>query len=104
MSLYISTRGLSTAAVGVCDRCKMKRPLSFFVSDGDAPGLRVCPDGCSDALDPYKLPARRAERIILQYPRPDEDLSVFVDSATGLLVDSEGNFLIDSDGNFLSAP
>jgi hypothetical protein len=73
MSLYLDTRGQTTVAIGVCDRCKMKRPLACLVEDGDAPGLRVCPE-CSDELDPYKLPARQAENIGLQYPRPDEDL------------------------------
>jgi len=78
MSLYLDTRGQPVATIGICDRCRLKRPLSRLVADGNAPGLRVCGDkgkrGCRDELDPYRLPARRTEDISVQYPRPDEPL------------------------------
>lgn len=76
MSLFLRTRGMSTAAIAVCDRCKMKRPLSEMTADRNSPGVRVCARGCNDELDPWRLPARRTEDITLQYPRPDEDLEV----------------------------
>jgi hypothetical protein len=71
---YLDTRGQPTLTVGVCDRCHMKRPLAFLVSDRNSPGLRVCPDTCNDLYDPYRLPARRAENIAPRYPRPEEPL------------------------------
>jgi hypothetical protein len=76
MSAFLDTRGKSTLAVAICDRCKMKRPAAEMRFDGDRPGLRVCSRGCSDQLDPYKLPARQTEDIAVPYPRPDEDLVV----------------------------
>lgn len=75
MSLYLDTRGQPTVAVGICDRCRMKRPLACLRPDNNSPGLRVCDRGCNDDLDPYRLPARRTEDVTLQYPRPDEDLT-----------------------------
>lgn len=74
MSLYLDTRGLVTAAVGVCDRCKRKYPLAYQQSDGQTPALKVCSRECADLNDPYRLPARQTENITLQYPRPDEIL------------------------------
>lgn len=69
MSLY-----LGADPVGVCDRCKMKRKLSFLTSDPNAPGLMVCSDTCVDKFDPYRLTARRSENITLKRPRPDTEL------------------------------
>lgn len=76
MPLYIDTRGEAVAAVAVCDRCKMKVKIAALVSDPNAPGLRVCEDGCLDEFDPYRLPARMTEKIDLRYPRPEEPLDV----------------------------
>jgi len=75
MSLYLDTLGLTSVAVAVCDRCKMKRSITKLVADKNAPGLRVCEDGCGDEFDPWRLPARRSENITLTYPRPDEPLT-----------------------------
>lgn len=36
-------------------------------------GNYFCPD-CVDKYDPWRLPARKAENINLQHPRPDEEL------------------------------
>jgi hypothetical protein len=74
MSRFLDTRGKALLSVGICDRCRMKRPLVDLGPDGDSPGLRVCNRGCSDELDPYRLPARRPETITVPFPRPDEDL------------------------------
>lgn len=79
MPLYIDTRGKTSVAIGVCDRCKMKRALVDLTEDLDSRGLQVCrglgSNGCQDQLDPYKLPARRSENISLRRPRPDEPLT-----------------------------
>ena len=74
MSLYLNTRGKSTVAISVCDRCKLKMPLADMVQDGNTPGIRGHAH-CMDVLDPYRLPARQTENITLRYPRPDADIS-----------------------------
>lgn len=73
MGLYhpVSTKG--SAAIAVCDRCKMKMSYDDLKPDGNSPGLRVCKD-CWDVKDPWRLPARKTENITLRYPRPDENL------------------------------
>jgi hypothetical protein len=80
MSLYLDTRGNTSVAIGICSRCKLKRPIVALVSDPNAPGLRVCGDkgerGCVDKFDPWRLPARRPENITVQYPRPDDPLVI----------------------------
>lgn len=70
MPLYIDTRGYPNLAIGICGRCSRKFPLALLVPDGNVPGLRVCPED-RDVLDPWRLPAREAERITVDYPRPD---------------------------------
>lgn len=53
----------------------MKRMLVELGPDPNIPGLRVCKDrGCADNLDPWRLPARADDKIVLQYPRPEEPL------------------------------
>jgi hypothetical protein len=49
----------------------MKKPYVDLRPDGNSPGLRVCGDGCWDTLDPYRLAARKTERINLRFARPD---------------------------------
>jgi hypothetical protein len=49
----------------------MKRTFVSLGPDPNFPGLRVCDQGCRDQLDPYRLPARKTERINLRFPRPD---------------------------------
>lgn len=71
MSLFLPVKlGGSNVSVAICDRCRKKVYYDELVQDGDSPGLRVCPS-CSDEPDPYGKPARVADRISLQYPRPD---------------------------------
>ncbi len=63
-------------AIAVCDRCKMKRFLSELGPDPNSPGLRVCIlRGCVDQYDPWRLPARVPEKIQLDFPRPDVNLT-----------------------------
>jgi hypothetical protein len=72
MPIFLDTTGLASVAIAVCDRCKMKVPFVTLVADGNSPGLRVCAErGCRDVLDPYRLPARKTERINLRFARPD---------------------------------
>jgi len=71
MPRFLDTRGYSTIAIAVCDRCKMKRPQAELRADPNFPGLQVCGQNCADEKDPYRLPARKTERITLRFPRPD---------------------------------
>jgi hypothetical protein len=71
MPVFLDTLGYSDIAIAVCDRCKMKRPHAVMRNDPNFPGLRVCNEGCADELDPYRLPARKTERITIRFPRPD---------------------------------
>lgn len=73
MPAFISTRGRSTLAIGLCDRCQRKFPLDDLQPDPNFPGLRVCRDD-RDEFDPYRLPARQTEDITLRFPRPDVPL------------------------------
>ena len=76
MAIFLDTRGYSSIAIAICDRCKMKRPYSVMRNDPNFPGLRVCDQGCADQKDPYRLPARKTERIALRFPRPDLSIAV----------------------------
>jgi hypothetical protein len=75
MPIFLDTTGLTSLAIAVCDRCKMKKPYVNLRPDGNSPGLRVCGDGCWDTLDPYRLAARKTERINLRFARPDVNIS-----------------------------
>lgn len=70
MSLFLDTRGRSTFAIGICDRCRRKFPRDMLYRDSNSPGLLVCADD-RDGVDPYLLPAREAENITLAFTRPD---------------------------------
>jgi hypothetical protein len=75
MPRFIDTLGLSDIAIAVCDRCKMKRTHASMRSDPNFAGLLVCSEGCADEKDPYRLPARKTERITIRFPRPDVPLN-----------------------------
>jgi len=94
--MFLDTTGNASLAIFVCDRCRMKRPIDEQMSDGNFPGLKVCQQGCADQKDPYRLPARKTERINLRFPRPD--VSVAVDP-NNLVTDNQGNFIISTEGN-----
>lgn len=76
MPRFLDTRGNAVIAIFICDRCKFKRPIIEAMPDPNFPGLKVCQQGCADQKDPYRLPARKTERITLQYPRPDVSVAV----------------------------
>jgi hypothetical protein len=75
MPRFLDTLGNSDIAIAVCDRCKMKRAHSVMRSDPNFPGLQVCNQGCADDFDPYRLPARKTEKITIRFPRPDVNLN-----------------------------
>ena len=96
MPIFLDTLGMSTLAVAICDRCKMKRAHAVMRPDPNFPGLQVCDQGCADQKDPYRLPARKTERINLRFPRPD--VSVALDP-NNLVTDNQGDYIISTEGN-----
>ena len=96
MSRFLDTRGYSDIAIAVCDRCKMKRPHAVLRSDPNFPGLQVCNEGCADEFDPYRLPARKTERITIRFPRPD--LSVAVDP-NNIVTEGNGQYILSTQQN-----
>jgi hypothetical protein len=98
MGLFLDTRGLTYAAIGICDRCSRKFPLAELMPDRNSPGLRVCKDDW-DELDPYRLPARQTERITLPFVRPDVPLT---SQPYGVISEDGNTFLVnESDDNYL---
>lgn len=75
MPIYLDTRGKAILSIGICARCSVKYAMSDLTPDPNAPGLLVCPDGCKDVLDPWRLPPRDGDRISIEYARPDIDIS-----------------------------
>lgn len=96
MPLFLDTTGQPSIAIAVCDRCKMKRYFSSLGPDPNFPGLRVCDQGCRDQFDPYRLPARKTERINLRFPRPDVSVA---DTNQYLVNDGSGDYLISTEQN-----
>lgn len=96
MAIFLDTIGQSDLAIAICDRCKMKRAHSVMRSDPNFPGLQVCNEGCADEFDPYRLPARKTERITLRFPRPD--VSVAVDD-NNLVTGGDNEFVISTEQN-----
>jgi len=97
MPVFLNTEGLTSLAIAICDRCRMKRAFVELESDPNFPGLRVCNEGCADQLDPYRLPARKTERITIRFPRPDLPLNA---GDNYLVTGGETNvFQISTEGN-----
>lgn len=96
MPLFLDTRGNSSIAIAVCDRCKMKRAYSVMRNDPNFPGLRVCDQGCADQKDPYRLPARKTERIALRFPRPDLSIAL---QDNNLITTGYGGYVVSTQQN-----
>lgn len=96
MPIFLDTLGYSDIAIAVCDRCKMKRPRAVMRSDPNFPGLQVCNEGCVDQFDPYRLPARKTERITIRFPRPD--VSVAVDP-NNLITNGNNQYVVSPEQN-----
>lgn len=98
MPRFLDTTGETSIAIGVCDRCKMKRVFSSLMPDTNFPGLRVCEENCRDQLDPYRLPARKTERINLRFPRPDVSVAT---NPNDILTSggTYGGFVVSTEGN-----
>ena len=78
MPIWLDPTGKTNFGIGICDRCSRKFSLTELYSDPNTPGLKVCEDDI-DEYDPYRLPARKTENIVLRFVRPDvpiDDLQV----------------------------
>jgi hypothetical protein len=76
MPRFLNTDGNASIAIFICDRCRMKRAIDEAQPDPNFPGLSVCRQNCADEKDPYRLPARKTEKITLKFPRPDVSVAV----------------------------
>ena len=94
--MFLDTEGYSDIAIGICDRCRMKRPHATLGPDIDFPGLMVCEENCRDEKDPYRLPARQTERINLRFPRPDVSVAAIQDN---LVTNNQQNVIVSTEGN-----
>jgi hypothetical protein len=104
MPRFLNTEGNAVIAVFICDRCRMKRPIIEAMPDPNFPGLKVCQQNCADEKDPYRLPARKTERITLQFPRPDVSVAVdpndiLVSPYGGILSAEQSGETPEQDGN-----
>jgi hypothetical protein len=99
MPRFLDTTGNAVLSVGICGRCSRKFPLGMLISDGNTPGLLVCQEDF-DTLDPYRLPARQTESILLPFTRPDTSIAT---NPQGLPTEDDSYFLTteDSEGALL---
>lgn len=78
---------------GRCGRCGDKCEYRDMMSDGQFPGLRVCPD-CYDKKHPSEKPINVEDGIALRHPAPD------IDDDTGIgLNDANVTLVSTLDGN-----
>ena len=98
MSIYLDTRGRSSIAIAICDRCKRKFSITELMSDPNSPGLRVCREDVDD-LDPYRLPSRQPDNITLHFVRPDAPLN---SDPAGLVSEDDNSFIIGTNTEYLT--
>lgn len=60
-------------AIAVCNRCQQKVYYGDLKKDPNNFNY-YCKD-CVDIYDPWRLPARQAEDVSLQHPRPDDKIT-----------------------------
>jgi hypothetical protein len=94
MPVYLNTRGKTSLGIGICGRCSRKFSLDDLYSDPNAPGLMVCKEDIDD-YDPYRLPARQPDNIVLQFTRPDTPIGT---NPAGFITQDDNYFLITEDG------
>jgi hypothetical protein len=94
MARFLNTRGNPTLAIGICGRCSIKMPLGDLMPDPNYPGLLVC-EKDRDQYDPYRLPARQPDNILLPFTRPDAPIGT---DPAGVITQDDNYFLITEDG------
>lgn len=97
MSLFLNTRGESVLGIGICARCSKKFPLLQLQPDRNSPGLLVC-EKDNDEFDPYRLPPRQPDNIVLPFNRPDLPLDVPARNCTHYILASETPQGLQADG------
>lgn len=81
-------------ALATCGRCGFYHPINKLSGDRNVgAGLRVCRDD-NDELDPYRLPARGPDAMVLRYPRPDVSIATDPSALTG---EDNNSFVIGED-------
>lgn len=98
MTDWFDPTGHPWYAVGLCDRCHRAFLLDELIQDGNLPGLRVCKDDW-DQLDPYRLPARQSDPLVLPFVRPDEPV-IEPPAPTFFRITETDDFRITESGNF----
>lgn len=70
MSGYLAVKTVgNSVAISICGRCQKKMYYGDLQMDPNTKNY-FCKD-CVDKYDPWRLPARKAEDVGLQHPRPD---------------------------------
>ncbi|NBX33043.1 MAG: hypothetical protein EBR07_10000 [Planctomycetes bacterium] len=69
-------------------------PLDQLLPDPNSPGLLVC-EKDRDQYDPYRLPARQPDNILLPFTRPDAPVGT---DPAGVISQDGDYFLITEDG------
>ncbi len=100
MAIFLDTRGNPTLGIGICGRCSRKMPLHELFDDPNVPDLKVCAADRDD-YDPYRLPARQTENIVLPFVRPDADIAT---DPNGIVSQDDNDFLTTQDGEGYLTP
>ena len=95
MSLYLDPTGQTTFGIGICARCSKKFFLAELHPDPNFPGLMVC-EADKDDYDPYLLPPRRPDQIVLPFNRPDTNIDTH---PAGLIQEAGDEFIIQENGD-----
>lgn len=70
MPKFLDPTNHATYGIGLCARCGLKYHLDELYDDPNYPGLKVCLKDIDD-YDPYRLPPREPDNIVLEFVRPD---------------------------------
>jgi hypothetical protein len=76
MPRFLDPTGHPSYGIGLCARCGIKMYLDELFDDPNYPGLKVCKKHDDiDEYDPYRLPAREPDNIVLEFVRDDTPIS-----------------------------
>lgn len=95
MSRFIDPTGEPTYGIALCARCSRKFKLAELQPDPNYPGLMVCREDLDD-YDPYRLPPRKPDNIVLPFVRPDDSLAT---RPAGLIQEAGDAFIVTEDGD-----
>lgn len=103
MTDWFDPTGRPYYAVGLCDRCHRAFLLDELIEDGNLPGLRVCREDW-DELDPYRLPARQPDNMVLPFVRPDVSVQLAAAAVETFFITSESDdpLITENDDNLIT--